>query len=68
MNKLDTRVQIAVIMLVNTLINKYINNQHILVIVTKLDRYLFKQLIGPFAFFCFIISGILLLNQALGIY
>ena len=26
MNKLDTRVQIAVIMLVNTLINKYINN------------------------------------------
>ena len=45
MNKLDTRVQIAVIMLVNTLINKYINNQHILVIVTKLDRYLFKQLI-----------------------
>ena len=67
MNKLDTRVQIAVIMLVNKLINKYINNQHILVIVTKLDRYLFKQLIGPFAFFCFIISGILLLNQALGI-
>lgn len=35
--------------------------------MTKLDRYLFKQLIGPFAFFCFIISGILLLNQALGI-
>jgi lipopolysaccharide export system permease protein len=35
--------------------------------VTKLDRYLFKQLIGPFAFFCFIISGILLLNQALKI-
>ena len=35
--------------------------------MTKLDRYLFKQLIGPFAFFCFIISGILLLNQALKI-
>jgi lipopolysaccharide export system permease protein len=35
--------------------------------VTKLDRYLFKQLIGPFVFFCFIISGILLLNQALKI-
>jgi lipopolysaccharide export system permease protein len=35
--------------------------------VTKLDRYLLKQLIGPFAFFCFIISGILLLNQALKI-
>ena len=67
MNKLDTRVQIAVIMLVNTLINKYINNQHILVIVTKLDRYLFKQLIGPFAFFCFIISGILLLTKRLAL-
>jgi lipopolysaccharide export system permease protein len=67
MNKLDTRVQIAVIILGNTLNSKYINNQNILVIVTKLDRYLFKQLIGPFAFFCFIISGILLLNQALGI-
>ena len=35
--------------------------------MTKIDRYLFKQLIGPFAFFCFIISGILLLNQALKI-
>ena len=35
--------------------------------MTKLDRYLFKQLIGPFAFFCFIISGILLLNQAVKI-
>ena len=35
--------------------------------MTKIDRYLFKQLIGPFAFFCFIISGMLLLNQALGI-
>jgi len=35
--------------------------------VTKLDRYILAQLIGPFAFFCFIIAGILWLNQALGI-
>jgi lipopolysaccharide export system permease protein len=35
--------------------------------VTKLDRYILAQLLGPFAFFCFIISGILWLNQALGI-
>ena len=35
--------------------------------VTKLDKYILTQLIGPFAFFCFIISGILWLNQALGI-
>lgn len=35
--------------------------------MTKLDRYLLKQLIGPFAFFCLITSGILLLNQTLGI-
>jgi lipopolysaccharide export system permease protein len=35
--------------------------------VTKLDKYILAQLIGPFAFFCFIISGILWLNQALGI-
>lgn len=33
----------------------------------KLDKYLFKQLLGPFAFFCFITSGILLLNHTLGI-
>ncbi|MGY9052287.1 MAG: hypothetical protein ACKVH9_01725, partial [Rhodobacterales bacterium] len=35
--------------------------------MTKIDRYILAQLIGPFFFFCFIISGILLLNQALGI-
>lgn len=35
--------------------------------MTKLDRYILAQLFGPFAFFCFIISGILWLNQALGI-
>ncbi len=35
--------------------------------MTKLDRYIFSQLIGPFAFFCLIISGILWLNQALRI-
>lgn len=35
--------------------------------VTRLDRYILAQLIGPFAFFCLIISGILWLNQALGI-
>ena len=35
--------------------------------MTKIDRYILAQLIGPFLFFCFIISGILLLNQALGI-
>lgn len=35
--------------------------------MTKLDKYILAQLIGPFAFFCFIISGILWLNQALGI-
>jgi lipopolysaccharide export system permease protein len=35
--------------------------------VTKIDRYILAQLFGPFAFFCFIISGILWLNQALGI-
>jgi lipopolysaccharide export system permease protein len=67
MNKLDTRAQIAVIMLNNALVSKYINDQQILVIVTKLDRYLITQLIGPFAFFCFITSGILLLNQSLKI-
>jgi len=35
--------------------------------VTKLDKYILAQLIGPFAFFCLIFSGILWLNQALGI-
>ena len=35
--------------------------------MTKIDRYILAQLFGPFAFFCFIISGILWLNQALGI-
>ena len=35
--------------------------------MTKLDRYLFKQLVGPFTFFCFITSSILLLNHTLGI-
>lgn len=66
MNKSDTRVQIAVIFLKNEL-SIILNTQYKLVTVTKLDRYLLKQLIGPFAFFCFITSGILLLNQTLGI-
>jgi len=35
--------------------------------VTKIDKYILAQLIGPFAFFCLIFSGILWLNQALGI-
>lgn len=35
--------------------------------MTKLDRYLFRQLVGPFTFFCFITSSILLLNHTLGI-
>lgn len=35
--------------------------------MTKIDKYILAQLIGPFAFFCLIFSGILWLNQALGI-
>ena len=41
MNKLDTRVQIAVIILGNTLNSKYINNQNICI---SIDTHLFTYI------------------------